>query len=79
MKIRVVAMRVFSISMIFREQKLGVPARGRFIFFCFVHFFLGRCFKIFDVFLFFKNDPEVSGSGRGASLTYQDLYVSNFH
>ena len=28
--------------------------------------------------IYSKNHPEVSGSGRGASPTYQDLYLSHF-
>ena len=61
--IRVVAMHIFVIFII-PQQNNGFPARGRFM--------ICRTFvELFDEELFVsKNDPEVSGSGRGTSPTY---------
>ena len=61
-KIRVVAMHVFFIFMIFPD-KVGFPARGHFMTF-------QLFYRFWTKHVFSKNDPEVSGSARGASPTY---------
>ena len=54
------------------SDTIGFPARGRFMIF-------RTCSEFFDgIIPFSRNDPEVSGSARGASTTYPGPYLTHF-